>query len=182
MLLGAVLALVAAAPSRPCSRAGSGWVAAIAIAGFVWSLVVIGLVTLIPAEGAPGIVPPRAGWRPAGRSAARRPRASGSSRAASGCSTRCCSSPPGVLLVVAAARWRWWAVVTVPLGLGLLAAYSAGIEYTQLAVARIDRACDLTDVVDNVTGAAIGVLIGIPLALLLRPWRPAALTSPTLTR
>ena len=59
----------------------------------------------------------------------------------------------------------------VPLGVGLLAAYSAGIEYTQLAVARIDRACDLTDVVDNVTGACLGVLIGLPLALLLRPWR-----------
>ena len=80
--------------------------------------------------------------------------------------------PAGVLLVVAAARWRWSALVRCRSGWRLLAAYSAGIEYTQLELARIDRACDLTDVVDNVTGAAIGVLIGIPLALLLRPWRP----------
>ncbi|MFC6344913.1 VanZ family protein, partial [Nocardioides hankookensis] len=52
-----------------------------------------------------------------------------------------------------------------------LAAYAAGIEATQLALARIDRACDVTDVVDNVTGAVLGVAVGIVLALVLRPWR-----------
>ncbi len=41
------------------------------------------------------------------------------------------------------ARWGW----------PLLAAYSALIELTQLAAARIDRACDVTDIIDNVTGA-----------------------------
>ena len=78
--------------------------------------------------------------------------------------------PAGALLVVAAARWRaarW----TVPVGLVLLAAYSAGIEYTQLELARIDRACDVTDFIDNVTGAALGVLLGLVLALVFRPWR-----------
>ena len=60
--------------------------------------------------------------------------------------------------------------MTVPLGLGLLAAYSAGIEWTQLELARIDRACDVTDVVDNVTGA-LGVAIGLVAAMTLRPWR-----------
>ncbi len=34
------------------------------------------------------------------------------------------------------------------------------IELTQLALARIDRACDVTDIIDNVTGAAVGVLVG----------------------
>ncbi len=62
-------------------------------------------------------------------------------------------------------------MLVVPLGVGLLAAYSAGIEATQLALARIDRACDVTDVIDNVTGACLGVLIGLLLALVLRPWR-----------
>jgi hypothetical protein len=41
----------------------------------------------------------------------------------------------------------------------------------QLQVARIDRACDVTDIIDNVSGAAIGVLIGLVLLPVLRPWR-----------
>ena len=75
------------------------------------------------------------------------------------------------LLVLALARWPRVAVVGVPVGLALLAAYSVGIELTQLALARIDRSCDVTDVVDNVTGAVIGVGVGLVLALVLRPWR-----------
>jgi len=63
------------------------------------------------------------------------------------------------------------AVLTVPLGLVFLAVYSGAIELVQFELARIDRACDLTDFVDNVTGALIGILIGLPLALVLRPWR-----------
>ncbi len=64
--------------------------------------------------------------------------------------------------------------VLAPLGVGLLAAYSVAIEATQLALARIDRACDVTDVVDNVTGAGIGFAIGLVLVVLLRPWRERA--------
>ena len=75
-----------------------------------------------------------------------------------------------MLLVLVAARWRS-AWLTVPLGLALLAVYSAAIEKTQLELARIDRACDVTDIIDNVTGAVVGVGIGIVLALVLRPWR-----------
>ena len=52
----------------------------------------------------------------------------------------------------------------MPLGLALLAAYSTLIELTQLALARIDRACDVTDIIDNVTGAGVGVLIGLAAA------------------
>jgi glycopeptide antibiotics resistance protein len=59
----------------------------------------------------------------------------------------------------------------VPLGLVALAGLSLGIEETQLHVARIDRACDVTDIIDNVTGAAIGVAIGMLLLPLTRPWR-----------
>ena len=59
----------------------------------------------------------------------------------------------------------------MPLGLVALAAYSLGIEETQLHVARIDRACDVTDIIDNVSGAAIGVAIGLALLPLVRPWR-----------
>ena len=70
--------------------------------------------------------------------------------------------PSGVLLVLAAARWRiGW--VLVPLGLAGLVAYSVAIELTQLELARLDRACDLTDVIDNVAGAVLGVGIGLVL-------------------
>jgi glycopeptide antibiotics resistance protein len=57
------------------------------------------------------------------------------------------------------------------LGLLGLAAYSLGIELVQLELARIDRACDVTDLVDNVIGAVIGFGIGLVLALVVRPWR-----------
>jgi glycopeptide antibiotics resistance protein len=78
--------------------------------------------------------------------------------------------PSGALLVLGASRWRiGW--VLVPLGLAGLAAYSVLIELVQLELARIDRACDLTDVIDNVSGALIGVVIGMGLVLLFRPWR-----------
>ena len=61
--------------------------------------------------------------------------------------------------------------MTIPLGLAALAAYSTLIELTQLAAARIDRACDVTDIIDNVTGAVVGVLIGLALLPVVRPWR-----------
>ena len=148
-----------------------GAVTAFAIAGFIWSLAVIAIVTLLPTDPDLGIVPAE------GR--------------ATSCSTdiggpapdgfwifaggqRLLNTllfvPAGALLVLGASRWRiGW--VLVPIGLAGLAAYSALIELAQLELARIDRACDLTDVVDNVTGAVLGVALGVLLVLLLRPWR-----------
>jgi len=64
----------------------------------------------------------------------------------------------------------------VPIGFLLLASYSLGIEEIQLHVARIDRACDVTDILDNVAGAGIGVLLGLVLLPVLRPWRGRATT------
>jgi len=152
-------------------RRSVGTFTAYAIAGFLWSLVAIALVTLLPAYGDPGIVPAE------GR--------------ATSCSTdiggpapegfwvfaggqRLLNTvlfvPAGALLVLATSRWRiGW--VLVPLGLAGLAAYSLAIEFTQLELARLDRACDLTDVVDNVAGAVLGVGIGLALMLAFRPWR-----------
>ncbi len=148
-----------------------GPVAAFSSAGLLWSLVVIGLVTLIPADGAPGLVQAAGrlttcSWDIGG------PAPTGFWIFQSG--QRLLNTvlfvPSGALVVLVAARWRA-AWVLVPLGLVALAGYSVGIEATQLSLARIDRACDVTDVIDNVTGAAFGVAAGILLALVLRPWR-----------
>jgi hypothetical protein len=148
-----------------------GWVSALSIAGLLWSVAVIASITLIPANGAPGVVSAEGrlttcSWDIGG------PAPEGFWIFAGG--QRLLNTvvfvPSGVLLVLAAARWRT-AWVLVPVGLALLAAYSVAIEATQLALARIDRACDVTDVIDNITGAAIGVGIGIVLALVIRPWR-----------
>ena len=145
----------------------SGW----AMAALLWTLTVIALVTLIPASADPGIVP--AETRLAGCSTDIGGPAPDGFWIFSG-GQRLLNTvaflPSGALLVVAAARWRS-AWLTVPVGLLGLAVYSVGIEYTQLELARIDRACDLTDVIDNTTGAVLGVGVGILLALVLRPWR-----------
>lgn len=149
-----------------------GWLSALSIAGFVWSLAVIASITLIPANGAPGIVSAEGrmttcSWDVGG------PAPDGFWIFAGG--QRMLNAvvfvPSGVLLVLALARWPRVAWVGVPVGLALLAAYSVAIEATQLALARIDRACDVTDVIDNVTGAVVGVGIGLLLALVMRPWR-----------
>ncbi len=171
MLLGALLAGLVLVIAGLLLRHRVGTVAAVAWPGLVWALVVIALVTLMPDRWDPGIVPAET----------RSPTCSMDYGGPApegfwifGGTQRLLNTllfvPAGALLVLAVARWRagWW---LAPLGLVALAAYSVGIEWTQLAVARIDRACDVTDVVDNVTGALVGALVGVVLALVLRPWR-----------
>jgi hypothetical protein len=172
MLAGAALAAVLCAVLALLLRRRLDRFTAGAIAGFVWSLVVIALITLIPANGAPGIVPAEGrldtcSWDIGGPAPDGFWIFSGTQRLLN----TVVFVPSGALLVLAAARWPRSAWVTVPLGLGALAAYSVAIEVTQLELARIDRACDVTDVVDNVTGAVVGVGVGIVLALVVRPWR-----------
>jgi hypothetical protein len=171
MLAGAAVAAVACALLALVLRPRLGSLTGATLAGFVWSLVVIGLITLIPADGAPGIVPAEGrletcSWDIGGPAPEGFWIFAGTQRLLN----TVVFVPSGALLVLAAARWRS-AWLTVPVGLAGLAAYSVAIEVTQLELARIDRACDVTDVVDNVTGAAIGVAVGIVLALVLRPWR-----------
>jgi hypothetical protein len=168
MLLGAVLAGALLAALAMVATRRLGWRAAWTTAALLWTLAVIGLVTLIPAYGAPGIVPAEGrletcSWDIGG------PAPDGFWIFASG--QRLLNTvlflPSGVLLVLVAVRWpRPW--LTIPLGLLGLAAYSAAIEWTQLVLARIDRACDVTDVVDNTTGAVIGVGLGLLLVLFRR--------------
>jgi hypothetical protein len=171
MLLGALvsgglcLALALALQRRV------GWFTGASVAGFAWSLVVIGLITLIPAEGAPGIVPAEGrldtcSWDIGGPAPEGFWIFAGTQRLLN----TLVFVPSGALLVLAAARWRT-AWLIVPAGLAALAAYSAAIEWTQLELARIDRACDVTDIIDNVTGAVVGVLLGVIGALVVRPWR-----------
>jgi len=164
-MLAALLALVL--------RRVPGWptVTAWAVAGLLWSLAVIALVTLIPTSSDVGVV--RADLRPEGCSFDLGGPAPDGFWIFSG-TQRLLNTvaflPAGALLVVAASRWRA-AWVLVPAGLLGLAAYSVGIEWVQLELARIDRRCDVTDVVDNVTGAVVGAVIGLVLAMILRPWR-----------
>ncbi len=172
MLAGVVLSgLVCALLARALWRR-LGAVGALAVAGLLWSLVVIALITLIPADGAPGVVSAEGrletcSWDIGGPA----PDGFWIFSAGQRLLNVAVFVPSGALLVVAAARWRRTALVTVPLGLALLAAYSVGIEWTQLELARIDRACDVTDIIDNVTGAFLGAAVGLLLATLLRPWR-----------
>lgn len=171
MLAGAAVAAVLCVLLAVALRRSLDWVTAAAVAGFLWTVVVIGLITLIPAHGAPGIVPAEGrmetcSWDIGGPAPDGFWIFSGGQRLLN----TVVFVPSGALLVLAAARWRS-AWVTVPLGLAGLAAYSAAIEKTQLELARIDRACDVTDVVDNVTGAVLGVGVGLVLAIVVRPFR-----------
>src|SRR5262245_60954119 len=123
MLVGAVIAGALLAGAATLATPRLGWRAAWATAGLLWTLAVIGLVTLIPAHGAPGIVPAEGrletcSWDLGG------PAPDGFWIFASG--QRLLNTvlfiPSGVLLVIVATRWRH-AWLTVPLGLVALAAY-----------------------------------------------------------
>ena len=148
-----------------------GPVAGVAWGGLLWSLAVIGLVTLLPPVDHPGIIPAdqhatSCSWDIGGPS----PDGFWIFGGGQQLLNAMLFVPAGTFLVLALCRWRaGW--VLVPLGLAALAAYSLCIEETQLHVARIDRACDVTDILDNVTGAVIGVGIGVALLPLVRPWR-----------
>lgn len=171
MVVGAVVSALLCALLAGVLRRPLGWLGAITWSGLLWWLTVIGLVTLVPLSGIDLAVPAE------GRSSTCSLDYGGPAPDGfwifSGTQRLLNTAlfvPAGALLVLAAARWRiGW--VVAPLGLLLLGGYSLGIELLQLEVARIDRACDVTDVVDNVTGAAIGFGIGLLLTPLLRPWR-----------
>jgi glycopeptide antibiotics resistance protein len=171
MLLGCLVALAVFAALGRWLSPRLGPVTAVAIAGFCWTVTCIGILTLIPARWGIGVVPldeaqttcsldyggpaPDGFWL-----------LPGSQRLLN----IAVFVPAGALWVLAVARWRTrW--VLGPLGIVALALYSVLIELSQLAAARIGRACDVTDMVDNVTGAVLGGLVGVVLALVLRPWR-----------
>jgi len=171
MLVGAVLSgLLCAALARVAGRrTGLPW--AVTLALFVWSLVVLGLITLLPANGAPGVVSAEGrldycSWDIGGPAPDGFWIVPGGQRLLN----LAVFIPSGALLVLVASRWPRKAWLIVPVGFALIAAYSVVIELTQLALARLDRACDVTDMIDNVTGAGVGVLVGVPLALVLGRW------------
>jgi VanZ like family len=166
VVAGAASGALAAVLAR---RFGRQW--ALLAGLLLWSLAVIAVLTLIPANGVPGIVPAEGrlnhcSWDIGGPAPDGFWILPGGQRMLNAV----VFMPAGALLVLVATRWRW-AVLTVPLGLAALAAYSTLIELTQLTAARIDRACDVTDIIDNVTGAAVGVLVGLTMLPVVRPWR-----------
>lgn len=180
MLLGAVLSGVLCLAMTLAVRRRTGWLWAVSLGLFVWSLVVLGLITLLPANGAPGVVPAEdrldyCSWDIGGPAPDGFWIVDGGQRLLN----TLVFVPSGALLVLVAARWPRAAWVSVPVGFALLAGYSVLIELVQLALARLDRACDVTDMIDNITGAAIGILLGIGLALALRPWRKGTVRPPS---
>jgi len=148
-----------------------GPVAGFAWFGLLWSLAVIAVVTLIPTQNGLGYIPARdrattCSWDIGG------PAPGGFWILGGGQQllNALLFVPAGLFLVLALCRWRaGWLLLL--LGLAGLAGYSLGIEETQLHVARIDRACDVTDIIDNVAGSAVGVALGLALLPVVRPWR-----------
>jgi hypothetical protein len=148
-----------------------GPVAGAAWGGLLWSIAVIGLVTLLPPVDHPGIVPASqhqtsCSWDIGGPSPGGFWIFGGGQQLLNAL----LFVPAGLLMTVAFSRWRSGRLL-VPIGFLLLAAYSLGIEEIQLHVARIDRACDVTDIIDNIAGAGVGVILGMVLLPVLRPWR-----------
>lgn len=171
MLLVIGGAALLAVPVALILRRRLGWFSALAIAGFAWSLVAIAALTLVPAYGPPGYLQPdqvqtECSWDIGGPAPDGFWIFAGGQRAWN----TALFIPSGLLLVAAVARWRvGW--LLAPLGLVGLAGYSLAIEYAQLILARIARSCDITDVVDNVSGAVIGFLLGLLTIVVVRPWR-----------
>lgn len=171
MVLGALAAGVVAVLLALAARRRLGTTTAVSVAGLLWSLVATALVTLVPTRPDVGIVPAETrsescSWDYGGPS--------GAAFEVLGLDQRTLNVllfvPAGVFLVLAVGRW-WSGLVLAPIGLGLLAAYSLAIELTQLQLARLDRACDVTDMVDNVLGAGIGFVLGVLLLPVVKPWR-----------
>ena len=171
MVLGALAAAVVAALLATALRPRLGTASAVSVAGLLWSLVAIALVTLVPTRPGVGIVPAEnrseaCSWDYGGPS--------GAAFEVFGFDQRTLNVllfvPAGIFLVLAVGRW-WSGLVLAPVGLVALAAYSLAIELTQLQLARLDRACDVTDLVDNIVGAGIGFAIGLLLLPVVRPWR-----------
>lgn len=171
MIAGAVVSGLLLAAVALVAQRRTDWVAAWSWCGLVWSLVVIALVTLVPLYGIDLAVPAETrsetcsldygGPAPDGFWVF-----SGGQRLLN----TALFVPAGALLVLAVSRWRvGW--IAAPLGLIGLAAYSLALELLQLELARIGRACDVTDLVDNVVGAAIGFALGLVVSVVLRPWR-----------
>ncbi len=161
MLAGAVGAFAVFALAAAVLRFRLGWPAALVWTGLLWWLVVIALVTLVPANGAPGVVPAEGrlttcSWDIGGPAPDGFWVFDGGQRLLN----TVLFVPAGLLLVLAVSfRRSGW--LLAPLGLVALVGYSAGIEWVQLELARIDRACDVTDVIDNATGAALGFGVGL---------------------
>jgi VanZ like protein len=166
MLLGALVAgvvcvLLAVATSRRLGRL-TAW----SLAALLWSLVVIGLVTLVPANGPTSFIPAdqaqtSCSWDFGGPAPSGFWIFSGGQRLLN----TALFVPAGFLLAFTVGRGRhWW--LALP-GLLALAGYSALIERTQLGLARLDRACDVTDVVDNTVGAVVGCVAGLVVAALV---------------
>lgn len=171
MVLGALVAAGVAALLATALRPRLGTATAVSVAGLLWSLVAIALVTLVPTRADVGIVPAEGrsescSWDYGGPS--------GAAFEVLGLDQRTLNVllfvPAGMFLVLSVGRW-WSGLVLAPLGLLGLVAYSLAIELTQLQLARLDRACDVTDLVDNVLGAGIGFVIGLLLLPVVRPWR-----------
>jgi hypothetical protein len=155
-------------------RAGAARSLAVTLAVLAWSLATVAVVTLIPVDGAPGVVPAEGrlgtcSWDIGGPAPSGFWIFSGTQRLLN----VALFVPSGALMTYACAHARGWAVTMVPWGLAVLGCFSAGLELTQLGLARLDRACDVTDIIDNVTGAGIGVLLGIVAAAWIRPWQGA---------
>lgn len=175
MLLGCLASLVVFVGLAGLLSRRLGAVTAWALSGFAWTVVCIGILTLLPGVWGIGVVPAEAAQEtcsldyggPAPDGFWILP---GSQRLLN----MAVFVPAGALWVLGISRWdtRW---VLGPLGIAALGLYSIGIESMQLALSRIGRACDITDMVDNVAGALLGALVGVLLALVLRPWRHRSL-------
>jgi glycopeptide antibiotics resistance protein len=163
MVLGAAGSLAVCALLAVGLRPALGRTRAWCLAGLLWTLLVVALVTLVPANGAPGIIPAEeaqtsCSWDVGGPAPEGFWIFGGGQRLLN---TALFVAPGFFLGVLLATRGRWW---LAGLGVVLLAAYSAAIEAAQLALTRLDRACDVTDVLDNTTGAVVGVALGLMVA------------------
>ena len=120
MLVGAAVALLPCGALAFLLARRSGWMHAVAVSGFVWSLAVIALVTLIPPYGAPGVVLAESRLpfcsREIGGPA---PEGFGVFGSDQRLLNTLLFVPSGVLLVVAAMRRPAWALLVVPLGLAV---------------------------------------------------------------
>ena len=163
MLLGIVIAFAVFGVLTAITHRRLGWDRSLGLFGLLWSVAVLFVITLVPTSGVPRYIPPElAQTRCSLDYGGPAPDGFWIIRGGQRMLNVLVFMPSGILLAWTLSRFRHGLAWLLP-ALAALIGCSVLIELIQLKAIQLGRACDVTDMVDNATGAVLGVLVGLVL-------------------